>query len=545
MHDPIAPPAPKPRSSILLTLVLSAWVIATCNTTFWREVWGIRGSGSFRDLAFLASLFVVTTLYANLWFSLLAFRWVGRAWLITISLVSAAVAYFASAFGTRLDAHMMRNVLETDARESAELLSPGLALRLLLIAGPPIALVLARRRFAFGTLREELGRKLRVVIVTAVVAAPIAGLFYADYASLMRNHRELRHVMVPANWLGGVLGWIGPAKAAGPPAVIGADAHRSAADVANPRPELLLLFVGETARAANFSLAGYGRETNPELAVADVICFPSVRASGTSTGVSLPSMFSNLGHGGSTEKRAKRQESLLDVLAHAGFGVVWRDNDSGCKGICDRVEYEDLAHEKDARLCPAGECFDEILLEGLQERLDRSNGDQVVVLHMHGSHGPGYHLRIPPEFAVFKPGCTSLELERCSHEELVNAYDNTIRYTDHVLAQAIELLRRNAARFDGAMIYVSDHGESLGEKGLYLHGMPEWMAPDEQTRVPMIVWVSPELRARRSLDWQEIAARREHPLSHDNLFHTVLGLLGVETEVYRPELDCLRPVVAR
>jgi len=248
-------------------------------------------------------------------------------------------------------------------------------------------------------------------------------------------------------------------------------------------------------------------------------------------------MFSCLGREGFSANQAKGQEGLLDVLSHAGFEVLWRDNDSGCKGACDRVDYENVAKRNNPALCGSGECYDEILLEGLQKRLDRTTGDLVVVLHMHGSHGPGYHLRYPPAYEAFTPACKTLALEDCSREELVNAYDNTILYTDHVLARTIEVLQRNEARFDAAMLYASDHGESLGEKGLYLHGMPYWIAPDEQTHVPMIFWAAEGFRTRRRLDWTALGALREEPWSHDNLFHSVLGLLGVETSVYRPELD--------
>jgi lipid A ethanolaminephosphotransferase len=249
-------------------------------------------------------------------------------------------------------------------------------------------------------------------------------------------------------------------------------------------------------------------------------------------------MFSNLGRADFDADRAAHGEGLLDVFAHAGFAVLWRDNNTGCKGICDRVAGEDVTKRQPSAFCRADECYDEILLEGLQERLDRTNHDLVIVLHQLGSHGPAYYLRVPEPFKVFGPACASKQLEKCSREEIVNAYDNTILYTDHVLAKTIALLRRNANRFDAALLYVSDHGESLGENGgLYLHGLPYALAPIEQTHVPMLAWLSEGFRARFKIDQACLHAKRQAALSHDNLFHSMLGLLDIQTRVYQPERD--------
>jgi lipid A ethanolaminephosphotransferase len=192
-------------------------------------------------------------------------------------------------------------------------------------------------------------------------------------------------------------------------------------------------------------------------------------------------------------------------------------------------------------LCPGGECYDAILLTGLQDEIDRLRDDAVIVLHMIGSHGPAYFRRYPPAFAAFTPACDTAQLDRCSRERIVNAYDNTIRYTDHVLSETIGLLQRNAQRLDAALLYTSDHGESLGENGLYLHGLPYALAPREQIQVPLLLWLSEGLRERLGIDTSCLEARRGEPLSHDYLFHSVLGLSNVRTAVYRPERDLLRP----
>jgi lipid A ethanolaminephosphotransferase len=197
-------------------------------------------------------------------------------------------------------------------------------------------------------------------------------------------------------------------------------------------------------------------------------------------------------------------------------------------------------------LCRGDECYDEILLHGLQDYLDRQHRDTVIVLHMKGSHGPAYFKRYPSAFEFFTPACASIQLDRCSRQEIVNAYDNTLRYTDHVLSQTIDLLRANAQRFDTAMLYVSDHGESLGENGLYLHGLPYAFAPQEQTHVPMLLWFSDGLRQRLGIDAACLSAHQHTPLSHHFIFHSILGLSNVQTAIYRPELDLFascRPAV--
>ena len=159
---------------------------------------------------------------------------------------------------------------------------------------------------------------------------------------------------------------------------------------------------------------------------------------------------------------------------------------------------------------------------------------------MKGSHGPAYFRRYPREFEFFTPACGKVDLDRCSRQEIVNAYDNTLRYTDHVLGRTIALLQRNAERFDAVMLYVSDHGESLGENGLYLHGLPYALAPREQTHVPMLLWLSEGMRRRLDISTECLAERQRRPLSHDYVFHSVLGLSNVRTALYRQDRDLFR-----
>jgi lipid A ethanolaminephosphotransferase len=331
-----------------------------------------------------------------------------------------------------------------------------------------------------------------------------------------------------------------------PRAPVGTDAKLMRVAVSG-KHRVFVLVVGETARAANFGMLGYERATTPELAALNVIAFRNVTSCGTSTEVSVPCLFSEGGRADYDERRIRNSEGLLDVLVRAGYAVTWLDNQSGCKGVCRGagVRYEKLAADAAPELCHGDECFDGILVRRLQAELAEVQTDTVFVLHMMGNHGPAYFRRYPPEFRRFTPDCATAELRDCSREQVVNAYDNAILYTDHVLAGVLQTLAAHAVSIDSAMLYVSDHGESLGEHGLYLHGLPYSIAPDTQTRVPMITWISPGFARAETVDTRCLEGRAGDALSHDNVFHSVLGLLDVQTRAYRAERDlfaeCRRP----
>jgi lipid A ethanolaminephosphotransferase len=248
-------------------------------------------------------------------------------------------------------------------------------------------------------------------------------------------------------------------------------------------------------------------------------------------------MFSDFGRNDYSDSKAKHYENLLDVLTHAGINVLWRDNNSGCKGVCERVPTEMMEKLTIPAFCNDTECFDEVLLHGLQEKIDSFNNDGVIVLHQKGNHGPAYYLRHPEAFKKFTPECTSNQVQDCPREQIVNAYDNSILYTDYFLSQIIHLLQHNADRYNTALLYMSDHGESLGENGIYLHGLPYKIAPDEQIHIPFIMWLSPEFATSFNIDTDCVKQYSTEAYSHDNLFHSVLGMLDIQSNEYDAELD--------
>lgn len=537
-------PSPSPaerawsfRSPVSFALFAAVLWLVFYNRRFWTDALAVIEPGSWGEVLFTASIFLVLWLvYAGALLLVPGNRAL-KAAAACASIVAAVAAYFADAYGIYIDRDTIRNLVETDTREVWGLMNARFGAYLLLLGVLPAAAIWRVRLPAIGWKRQLLQRTAFLTCSVLLCFALFAA-FNAHYVSFIREHKAVRYLIVPANVVYGTLSYLSRARRVrdnGP--AEGADASVGRRLAPSAKPLLLLLVIGETARADNFQLGGYGRDTNPELMRRGVHYFSNVTACGTSTAISLPCMFSGAGRGEFDVDRARRNTNLLDALARAGVYVEWRDNNSGCKGVCDRVRTIDHTRAPDERYCNKRRCYDEVMLDGLPETLSRLNSDAVVVFHQAGSHGPGYYERYPRRFETFAPVCRSNDLGRCSAEEVVNAYDNSIRYSDHVLARKIDLLRQTADSVDSILIYVSDHGESLGELGLYLHGAPFWLAPRQQTRVPFVVWMSEGYRKRFSLSRQCLRAKADQPFSHDNLYHTVLGVFGVTTTRYKASMD--------
>jgi len=359
-------------------------------------------------------------------------------------------------------------------------------------------------------------------------------LFSNYYVSFFRENESLRYYANPAYALYSAGKYLRKTFAVAQTALrpIGTDAHMAA--TATER-DLVVLVVGESARSDRFALNGYHLPTNPLLSQEEVISFSQMYSCGTSTAFSVPCMFSVYPREQFNEQKGKNTENLLDVLRRAGVHVLWRDNNSNSMDVAGRVSYQDYQQPKNNPICDV-ECRDEGMLVGLQEYINaQQQGDILIVLHQMGNHGPAYYKRYPAEFERFTPACSTNQLNQCTTEEVGNAYDNAILYTDAFLAKVIALSKANDQRFRTAMVYVSDHGESLGEYGIYLHGLPYAIAPDNQKHIASVFWFGNQFQIDRQM-LREKAGRR---FSHDNFFHTVLGLFEIETSVYDKQLDIL------
>jgi lipid A ethanolaminephosphotransferase len=389
-------------------------------------------------------------------------------------------------------------------------------------------------------------------MVNLVIVVAALGLSFQTFSSNMRNHTQLRYLINPLNSLYALGNLAAKPLRKGPMPLtkLGEDAKLgpSYALPAN-KPPLVVLVVGETARVGNFGINGYARPTTPELqalmATERISSMRNVFSCGTSTATSLPCMFSHLGKD-VFEAGDTNSENLVDVLQRAGLAVLWLDNQSGCKGLCDRIPDVTTSALKNPQLCPSGECFDAILLHELDARIAALPAPQrakgvVVVMHPMGSHGPAYFKRVPPAFKKFTPGCDSNALQDCTREQVTNSYDNTIAYADHFLASTIKWLKAKENIAQPAMVYVADHGESLGENNIYLHGLPYALAPDVQKQVPWITWLSSGFAARSKIDTGCLQSRANERITHDSYFHSVVGLLDVQTSAYKPALNIYAP----
>jgi len=542
------------RRPLVAVWLLALWLAIAGNVPLWQRVDALVSSPSQR-LALFAGLGLLVAGATAALLSLMAWPRVFRPVATALALVSAFNTHFMLQYGAVIDPTMLANVAQTDVREVRDLLSWSLPVTVLLVAGMPLWWIW-RRPLATRSWLPQTGRNVLGVLAGLGLVMVVVLLAYQDLASLMRNQKSLRYMINPLNTVYAATRLAADqlprqVRALQP---VGEDAKLGASYARQQRPPLLLLVVGETARAQSFGLNGYARATTPALArwqaESGLVNFSQAQACGTNTQVSLPCLFSPLTREQGGDRIAEH-ENLLDVLQRAGLAVLWIDNQAGCKGVCARVPTVSTLDLQLPGLCGGGECFDAAMLERLDERVaaldpERSARGVVLVMHQMGSHGPAYFRRSPPDRKPFMPECASNTLHDCPPEQLVNAYDNTIAYTDHFLDTALQWLqaRASSGANDTGLIYVSDHGESLGENGLYLHGVPYALAPRQQTHVPMVVWLSSGLLERTGLHTGCLRNRSAVPVAHDHFFHSVLGLMDVATGAYERSLDALAPCAA-
>lgn len=496
-------------------------------------------------VGFAISIPLVLIAALNAVFIPFTFRFLLKPFFTLLLLSGSIVSYAMLKYGVIFDAGMMQNIIETNRGEAGAYLNGSVALWFLLTGLLPTLVLWSLRIRYPARWYQGLALRAGALALSLLFIGGVAALYYQDYASVGRNNKSLAKEIVPANYVHGLYKYGRDVLFATPIPYqhLGTDARVVAR---GSKPTLMFLVVGETARSQNYSLNGYGKATNSFTAKEQgVVSFKDVRSCGTATAVSVPCMFSNLTRRGYDDQLASSRDGLLDVLQHAGVSVLWKENDGGCKGVCRNVPTIEILPKSYPALCQGESCYDEVLLEGLDQQIAGMTGQQgnkLVAFHLMGSHGPTYFRRYPASERAFMPDCPRSDIENCSNEELVNTYDNTIRYTDKVVGRLIDKLKSLESQYDVGLVYLSDHGESLGAMGLYLHGTPYKFAPDDQTRVPLLTWFSPQLQADRQLDMGCLAAEAgSQRFSHDNLFHSMLGIMDVQTRVYDNKLDLFKP----
>lgn len=525
----------RPRiGSITLSVLVSVYLVALTNRTFWSKIH-----------TYLADYpAAIWTLYLAMGVLFVAFltafsvKYVAKPFFIVLIVSAAIGSWFTDTFGIIVDSDMVRNAFQTTPAEAQHLITPGFIVHMLVFAVLPIALLLWVR-VDHRPIFQTVARNAAVVLACLVVFAGSGFAFSKPYVTAIRQHKDIAKSLNPVTPLAGTIKFLMQATEDANVVVqpLGMDAKIVRTSAGTGKPRVMIIVAGETARAANFSLGGYGRMTNPELAQQDIVYFPNTTSCGTATATSIPCMFSMFTRSEYSHRKGLENENLVDVLAHAGVNVEWWENNTGSKGVADRIPHTDFVKIDDPQFCTNGECRDDIFFDRLDAWLDGVKKDSVLVLHTMGSHGPTYHLRYPEAFRRFTPDCQTAELGDCADAEIVNAYDNSILFTDHVLSTVIDKLKARSSKFETGMIYMSDHGESLGEHGLYLHGTPYILAPEFQTHIPFIVWMDSAFANSMKMDRACLNQKAAQDYSHDNLFHSVLDMMNIQTNVYNPALD--------
>ncbi|WP_312569722.1 phosphoethanolamine--lipid A transferase [Comamonas sp.] len=550
---------PYPISARWMALILALWCTLALNQAWWHKLSELSSEQSLSGWEMTWTALVLTSA-SYVWLMLLSWPKLRRmGWSLTL-ITAAAVQYFMLHYGIVMDSSMVRNTLQTNTSESLALVTSGLLGHVLMYAGLPIAILYAGIRLKPTQWRHDAWRS--ALMVSTAFAVMLGGglLLYKPMAPLVRNHTEIRYLINP---LASIVSFgsvtLKPLfkreltfRRISDDAALGSSyqgGHLLPMSTQNQayKPPLLVLIVGETTRADHFGLNGYPRNTTPEMEARHVINWRNVQSCGTNTLASVPCMFSHLGKK-AFESRKFEYENLLDVLHAAGLNVDWLDNQAGCKGVCNRISHAqaDQVASKEAihRWCKDSECLDQLMVELLDDHLHsvtRSGSPQgtVLVLHQMGSHGPAYYRRSSAPSKHFQPECTTHVTSDCSRSQLVNVYDNSMVETDLFVARTIDWLQTQQDKYDTGLIYLSDHGESLGENGLYLHGLPYVIAPDAQKHVPWVMWPG-TLLARTQVNEACVRQNTDQALSHDNFYHTVMGLLDVQSSSYNSTLDVLQ-----
>lgn len=444
-------------------------------------------------------------------------RFLSQFFSILFIITAGISAYFMQTYGVLIDSDMIHNAFNTDTKEAFDLIN--LRLILTLCALLLLAFFIAKIHILYPPLKKQLGIKFLNISLALGLFCAIFLPLTKTFIPFFRTHNEIRMYNAPFYQFYALLRYYQIYRAPRPELkILSEGSYREN----NHTKRNFVLVVGETARAANYSLGGYGKNSTNPYTQNEVLYFTQVSSCGTSTAVSLPCMFS-----ASTRKEFSNkayEENLLDFLSKTGVKITWLDNNSGgCQGVCERLE--------DAKIF--SEDYDGFLLGELEKAFQNLEAANFFVVHLQGSHGPAYYKRYPQEFKKFTPTCDTNELAKCTMDQIANAYDNSILYTDYIVKEIIERLKKMQG-YQNTLIYLSDHGESLGENGIYLHGMPYAIAPKTQTHIPLMLWSDDEGLKNTALK------RKNLELSHDNIFSTVLGYFEIKTPLYSEGLDLLR-----
>lgn len=527
-------------NTITLNFILSICFLILYNISFANMLFKIFENLSGFNFSFLISLPIFFICVFYIFFSLISIKYIEKPLLILIIICSSITSYYSYFYSVIFDIEMFVNIFETHQGEAYSYINFSVVIWVLLTGILP-ALLLYKIKINHFNFAKEFFYKAISCFIAVILLFISFFLFSKDFMSIKKNNPTVHHHIVPIFFVKSFFGFIknNYLEPRQNYKILGTDAKINSNNL--KKKNLLVIAVGETARKQNHQYTGYNRETTPFTIKKDIIAFQQVSSCGTATATSVPCMFSRIGRKAFRRNKAKSEDNLMDIINRTNTNVLWIDNDAGCKGVCSKIVHIDIPANKDNKFCDGSSCHDEILVEYLENELNKLDAkDSIVVLHLIGSHGPTYYERYPNKFKKFIPDCPRSDIQNCTNEQLINTYDNTILYTDYVISKVIDTLESKQNKWNTSLIYLSDHGESLGENNLYFHGSPYFIAPDEQTKVPMIMWFSKDFINNNNINENNLKkAALSNFYSHDNLFDTVLGLMNISTEIYNKDLDII------
>ena len=529
----------------ILVFVIALYFCIVLNIPLWRTFYEILSKLETVNIGFLISLPLFLVAILNLMFQLVAWPYIGRLFFVILTFISSITAYASYQYGVIFDYGMMENIFETNSGEAISYFSLSGLMTIVVIGVIPCLIIIFAKSKRQSFIKTFIIYKLVSIIVSIAVIVLIINFFYKDYASVGRNNKYLNRVINPSYVYTGIK-YIDETYFTKPIAYqkIGLDAKLVTTATSNGKPTLFVFVLGETARSQNYQANGYPRPTNQYTQSDNMISFKNVTSCGTATAVAVPCMYSVMDRNNYNKQIAYNQDNFIDILHRAGISMLWKENNGGDKGVGVRIRKITLKRDVNNPLCDSESCLDMALLNNFDQEVAEMKGSKFITLHIMGSHGPTYYKRYPKDHIFFTPDCQRADIENCTKEQIVNSYDNTILYTDYVISQLIQKLKGYSDKYNTALFYISDHGESLGEGGLYLHGTPYSLAPKYQTTVPMMMWFSKSFTQDRGLNLtclEHIANNAKRgDYSQDNVFSSMLGIMDVTTSVYKPQQDIFR-----
>ena len=504
------------RISSLKFILLFTFYLSAVNFIFFYKIFTIFQNN---EKFYIVPLILMCFFFIAIVISLLFVKFLSKIIAVSVTAICGICGYFMYNYGSIIDSEMIKNIIQTDATEVKNLLSAKFFIWMFVLVIVPIFFIL-KSKISYFSFTKELKIRAVLIIISLLIIGVNYAIFGKTFIPFFRENKTLRFYTLPFYQIYSAVKFTKKSFTTPRQFIdFGKDSLKD-----NNQNSLLVFVVGETQRSANYSLNGYTvNDTNFYTKNnKDLVSFNNFYSCGTNTATSLPCMFSDLTRENFSSEEAKYRENLVQILLEAGVEIYWLDNNSGgCKGICDDLDENHTVNFKARKM-------DRAIFQ-YAKQIKIKDAPTAIFLHIQGSHGPTYFKDY--ENAKFKPTCDTAELNDCTSEQIVNAYDNSILYEDELQNDMIEYLKTFNKNKKIFFLFVSDHGESLGENGLYLHSMPYLIAPDFQKKVPALFWFNDTNTSKK------FAAFKNEKFSHDNLFHTILGFFDVKSPAYNKNLD--------